>query len=82
MDFTGESLETGNQKLWCLCLKGTDREFPKERIRARDSDLVRGSGGSDPLENMAGYRSMLHFKKFLLQRDLAFVCWCDKQVGS
>lgn len=76
-------LETGNQKLRYLGLKRTDRKFPKERIGARDSDLVRGYRGSHhptPPENMC--RSMLHFRKSRLQRDLVSECWCDKQAGS
>lgn len=53
-------LETGNQKLWYLGLKRTDREFPKERIGARDSDLVRGYRGSHhptPREHVQVYAS-------------------------
>lgn len=40
MGFTGESLETGNQKPRRQCIKGTGRE---EGIRALDNYLVRAS---------------------------------------
>lgn len=73
MDFTGESLEKES-------LKGTDRGFPKEGIGAMGRHFLRGFGGPGPLENMAGCRSMLRFKKFLLQRDLALVCPCNEEA--
>lgn len=41
MDFTGESLEPGNQKPRCQCMKGTDRQFPEEGIRALDNHLCK-----------------------------------------
>lgn len=80
--FTGESLETRNQKLWLLGIQGTDREFPREGIRAMGNHLVRSYAGSNFSESMVGCMSRLYFKDFSLQRDLAFVHWWDKQAGS
>lgn len=82
MGFTGESLETRNQKPWCQCIKGTGRESPEEGIRALDNHLVRSYGGSYFSESMVGCMSSLCFKDFLLQTGLAFVHWWDKQAGG